>query len=64
MLVGINFPNVSNIVVDTYRYPDWSHILGECITASILVGVFVVAIYQIIYLVGIKKQVNIFINIE
>lgn len=56
VLVGINFPNLSNIELDGYRFPDWSHILGECITASLILVVLLVAVYQVISIVCIKKQ--------
>lgn len=39
VLVGINFPNLSKIVLSDYTFPDWSHVVGELITASIIGGI-------------------------
>ncbi len=56
VLVAINFPNISKIKLEDYEFPDWTHIFGEIITVSILVGQAITFVWIIVDQIFFKKK--------
>lgn len=61
VLVALGFKDLKKITLPDYVFPDWTHILGSLMTASILAGWFFWAIYQIFDALFIHKKVEIII---
>jgi hypothetical protein len=57
-LVVFIFIDQKPIELNGYNFPLWTHILGNCMSASVLVGIIGWAIYAIIDVLFIHKKVN------
>jgi len=60
VLVALSFKDLKKISLPDYDFPDWTHVLGSFMTASILAGWVFWSIFQIIDALFIHKKVNLF----
>lgn len=60
VLVVLAFKDLSVIKLGNYTFPNWTHILGEFMTASTLGGFVFWAVWMAINVFFFKKKVNYF----
>jgi hypothetical protein len=57
----VTFVRLKKIEVGDYIFPDWTLILGELMTASVLLGIIGWAVYAIFDSIFINKRVFLFL---
>ena len=58
------FRELSVIKIGDYTFPNWTHILGEFMTASTIAGFFFWAVWMVINVWFFKKKVKKYENIS
>ena len=59
VLVVVTLINTTNITVGDYVFPYWTFVIGQMLTASIMLGIVAYAVYAIVHAL-ITRKVYIF----